>query len=293
MATHDDDLLGAEFSRAAETLSLTQPSVSHQVALLKTEIGVRLLNRGPGGLRLTHAGAVLLEHADQVAWRLQLADTQIADLAGEQRDQVRLAAFPTALAGFVPAALALLRIAHGDLRVRLSEVTPSTLEQRLLSGELDIAVTYQDATAQRANSPAPSASISSKTPSRCASRHSIRSPTRPAPSRWSSLPKTTGSSPPQTDASYRPAATRASTPHIVATTSDPLATRGLVARGLGIGWVSSLLIEDYTGVATRPVTDAMPARDIYALLPPGDRHPHADNVTDALTETAAGLNAAA
>lgn len=82
-------------------------------------------------------------------------------------------------------------------------------------------------------------------------------------------------------------------PHIVATTSDPLATRGLVARGLGIGWVSSLLIEDYTGVATRPVTDAIPARDIYALLPPGDRHPHADNVTDALTETAAGLNAAA
>ncbi|HEY1712909.1 MAG TPA: LysR family transcriptional regulator, partial [Solirubrobacteraceae bacterium] len=68
------------FSRAAEKLLLSQPSVSHQVALLETEIGVRLLDRGPGGLRLTRAGKVLLEHADQVAWRLELADRQIAGL---------------------------------------------------------------------------------------------------------------------------------------------------------------------------------------------------------------------
>src|SRR3954452_6772316 len=110
------------FSRAAEKLSLSQPSVSHQVALLETETGVRLLDRGRGGLRLTHAGEVLLEHADKIAWRLELADTQIDSLAGERRDQVRLGAFPTALAGFVPSAVARLRLAHGDLRVLLSEV---------------------------------------------------------------------------------------------------------------------------------------------------------------------------
>src|SRR5215213_6999439 len=86
------------FSRAAERLSLSQPSVSHQVGLLETEIGVRLLDRGRGGLRLTDAGEVLLEHADQVAWRLDLADTQIRGLAEERRDQLRLGAFPTALA---------------------------------------------------------------------------------------------------------------------------------------------------------------------------------------------------
>ena len=118
------------FSRAAETLSLSQPSVSHQVALLETEIGVRLLDRGRGGLRLTHAGEVLLEHADHVAWRLQLADTQITDLAEERRDQIRLGSFPTALASFVPAAIARLRLAHHDLRILLSDVTASTLERR-------------------------------------------------------------------------------------------------------------------------------------------------------------------
>src|SRR5882762_10037296 len=137
------------FSRAAETLSLSQPSVSHQVALLETEIGVRLLDRGRGGVRLTHAGEVLLEHADHVAWRLQLADTQITAMAAEYRDQVRFGAFPTALATFVPSAIARLRRAHGDVRVLLSDVTPSTLQPRFLSGEFDVAIGYQDASTER------------------------------------------------------------------------------------------------------------------------------------------------
>src|SRR3954452_11802277 len=140
------------FSRAAEGLSLTQPSVSHQIALLETEIGVRLLERGRGGLRLTRAGEVLLEHADHVAWRLELADAQIAALADATRAEVRLGAFPTALAGLVPAATAALKAARDDIRVRLSEVVPSALEPRLLSGEFDLALSYQDASTERRES---------------------------------------------------------------------------------------------------------------------------------------------
>jgi DNA-binding transcriptional LysR family regulator len=69
--------------------------------------------------------------------------------------------------------------------------------------------------------------------------------------------------------------------------SEPLATRGLILRGIGIGWVPSLLVDDYSGVVIRPVKEAIRRRDIYALLPPGDRHPRARQVVDALRETAA------
>ena len=82
-------------------------------------------------------------------------------------------------------------------------------------------------------------------------------------------------------------------PRIVSTTSDPLAARGLITRGLGVGWVPGLLIDDYSGVAIRPIKDPMRRRDIYALLPPGARHPHAKHVIDALIGTAADLSAAA
>src|SRR3954451_16055260 len=137
------------FSRAAVRLSRSQPSVSSQIALLEREAGARLFDRGRRGLRLTHAGEVLLEHADHVAWRLRLADAQIAALADATRAEVRLGAFPTALAGLVPAAATALKTVRPDVRIRSGEVVPSALEPRLLSGEFDIALSYQDASLDR------------------------------------------------------------------------------------------------------------------------------------------------
>jgi DNA-binding transcriptional LysR family regulator len=274
------------FSRAAEGLSLTQPSVSHQVALLETELGVRLLDRGRGGLRLTQAGTVLLEHADEVAWRLELADEQLAELAGQRREHVRLGAFPTALAGYVPAAVARLRVAHGDLRVRLGEVTPSTLDRRLLSGEFDVAVSYQDATAERRELPGAEridlmqdAFLLGLPPDhRLADEAGPISLAALADDDWIFA---------STDGFLAQACRDVGfDPHVVATTSEPFATRGLILRGLGVGWVPSLLVNDYDGVVVRPVAEKIRRRDIFALLPPGDRHPRARDVIDALTQTA-------
>jgi DNA-binding transcriptional LysR family regulator len=281
------------FSRAAEGLSLSQPSVSHQIGLLETEIGIRLLERGRGGLRLTRAGEVLLEHADHVGWRLQLADTQITALAGQRRENVRLGAFPTALAGFVPSAITRLRLAHRHLRVLLSEVTPSTLEPRILSGELDIAISYQDATAERHEiEGAERIDLMQDTfliglppEHRLARTDAPVSLTQLADDDWI-FASTEG---------FLVQACRdvGFDPHILATTSEPLATRGLIARGLGVGWVPRLLIDEYSGIAIRRVKEAIRQRDIYALLPPGDRHPRARQVVDALIETATDFDGAA
>jgi DNA-binding transcriptional LysR family regulator len=267
-------------------MSLTQPSVSHQVALLETEIGVRLLERGRGGLRLTDAGAVLLEHADQVAWRLELADTQLASLAGQRRESVRVGAFPTALAGFVPAAVARLRRAHPDLRIRLGEVTPSTLQARFLAGDFDVAISYQDATterqelggAERIDLMRDTFLLGLPPEHRLAAAASPISLTELTEDDWIVASR---------DGFLVQACREAGfDPRIVAITSEPLATRGLILRGIGVGWVPSLLTADYSGVAIRPVKERVRGRDIYALLPPGDRHPRAREVVDALVETA-------
>jgi DNA-binding transcriptional LysR family regulator len=275
------------FSRAAEQMSLTQPSVSHQIGLLETQIGVRLFERGRGGLRLTEAGALLLEHADHVAWRLDLADTQLASLAGQRRASIRVGAFPTALAAFVPAAVARLRHAHPDLRLRLGEVTPSTLEARFLGGEFDVALSYQDATtqrrelgdAERIDLMEDSFLVGLPPEHPLAGATSPISLTELAEEDWIFA---------STDGFLVQACRDAGfEPRIVATTTDPLATRGLVLRGIGTGWVPSLLVNDYSGIAIRPVRERVRHRDIYALLPPGDRHPRARDVINALIETAA------
>ena len=130
------------FSAAARELSLTQPAVSQQVAALERELGARLLHRGPGGLALTDAGTVALEHADALAERLALADTQLGEL-GDDRGALRVGGFPSALATLVPAAIASVV----PQRVEAVEGTVEELAAGVADGSLHVAVLFQDAAA--------------------------------------------------------------------------------------------------------------------------------------------------
>src|SRR5215218_2879808 len=133
------------FSRAAEALSLTQPAVSQQVAALERQAGARLLERGPGGLRLTRAGELLLAHADVVADRLALATGQLAELTEHAGRELRLGAFPSALATRVPRALERLIAERPDVKAEVVEGSTDELVARVRSGALHVAACFQDA----------------------------------------------------------------------------------------------------------------------------------------------------
>src|SRR3954454_1952022 len=137
------------FSAAARALALTQPAVSQQVAALERELGAKLLDREPGGVTLTHAGGVLLEHADAVADRLELARSQLAGIAGEQRTRLRIGAFPSALAAVVPRAVASLRERVPGAEATVEEGGTVELAERVRRGRLHVAVGFQDASQPR------------------------------------------------------------------------------------------------------------------------------------------------
>ena len=153
------------FSRAGEALALTQPAVSQQVSALERQLGVRLLDRGPGGPTPTEAGALLLAHADAVADRLAQADTQVAELATAERETLRVGAFPSALATVIPAALAALREEQPELQVEAVEASGDELGAMVASGALHAAMCFQDAATRRAGPRAPSGT--SWAPRRC------------------------------------------------------------------------------------------------------------------------------
>jgi DNA-binding transcriptional LysR family regulator len=135
------------FSRAAAALALTQPSVSQQVAALETELGARLLDRSPGGLTLTPAGAVLLPHADAVADRLALAGVQLAELVAQERGTLRVGANPSAVGSLVPPLLAALAAQGSTASVR--ELRAAALVEGVRDGGLHLAITFQDAAQER------------------------------------------------------------------------------------------------------------------------------------------------
>lgn len=83
------------FTAAAEALFLTQPAVTLQIKTLEEELGVKLFDRSGGKVRLTEAGTVLLEYAEQIAELYVQAETAIGSLIGEERGKLAIGASTT------------------------------------------------------------------------------------------------------------------------------------------------------------------------------------------------------
>ncbi|WP_407317865.1 LysR family transcriptional regulator [Isoptericola halotolerans] len=128
---------------AARDLHYAQPSVSHHLARLETEAGLPLLQRAGRGVRLTEAGRLLADRAEEIIARVEGAQRELDALAGLRAGRARLAAFPSALATIVPDAVTRLRDLHPGLGVGLVEAEPPEAVDALRSGEVDVALVFE------------------------------------------------------------------------------------------------------------------------------------------------------
>jgi DNA-binding transcriptional LysR family regulator len=135
------------FSAAAQELGLTQSAVSQHVAALEREVGLTLVQRGTRPAELTEAGRALARHGRQIAAHLDDAGSELGELAGRSAGQLRIGSFPTALATFLPAALARMRKDHPTVLLTVVDDHMQGLLPRLAEGGIDLAVIFDHASA--------------------------------------------------------------------------------------------------------------------------------------------------
>lgn len=123
---------------AAEATGFTQPGLSRQIAALERDVGVRLLERGPRGVTPTPAGAALLPHARLVVNEVRRG-RDAARTAPAQPPALMLGAVPSATASLVPRAVGRLRGAGGPAVTVISRLT-GELGPMVVRRELDAAV---------------------------------------------------------------------------------------------------------------------------------------------------------
>jgi DNA-binding transcriptional LysR family regulator len=139
----------ASISRAAEALHVTQPTVSMQVKHLADVLGVALFEpaaRGGGPrrarLRLTPAGAEVLEAARSTLRLTRELSERLTALAGGRRGRVRVCAASTA-EYFVPRLLGGFQRDHPDVEVELQVVNRGTVLGRLQRDDDDLYIMAQ------------------------------------------------------------------------------------------------------------------------------------------------------
>jgi DNA-binding transcriptional LysR family regulator len=139
------------FSAAAAAIGLTQPAVSRQVSLLERRLGVQLVRRTQQGVFATEAGRVLVEHSGAILDRMELAEAEVAELAGLRSGHVRLGSFFTALVFLSAEVAGLLEARHPALFAGGGPVIDDVLVDRaaalegLARGDLDVAIVFEHA----------------------------------------------------------------------------------------------------------------------------------------------------
>ena len=128
---------------AAQALNYAQPSISHHIARLEAETGARLLQRAGRGVRLTDAGRLLAERAEEIIGRLDAAENELAAHVGLRQGRVRLASFPSALGTIVPAAAAKLEAESPGMDLTLAEAEPPEALRMLRAGYVDVALVFR------------------------------------------------------------------------------------------------------------------------------------------------------
>ena len=127
------------FARAAETLHLSAPAISMQIADLEKTLGVPLFERTGRRIALTTAGEYFLVHARRLIANLKDAEDTIARLKGVQTGRLTVGVLSTAKY-FVPRLMAGFMRDHPGLDFKLEVGNRQALSELLARSEVDLAV---------------------------------------------------------------------------------------------------------------------------------------------------------
>ena len=136
------------FSRAAEALFLTQPSVTARIQALERDLGERLFERSGRGVRLTEVGACFLPHAERVLQALHAGRDAIDALRNLQSGSLILASATTVSTYILPGLLKTFRSRFPRVEVSVRTGRSEQVLQMLLADEAQVglvrAVYHQD-----------------------------------------------------------------------------------------------------------------------------------------------------
>lgn len=128
------------FTRAAEQVHVSQPSLSQQVRALEKELGAELFSRARGNIALTDAGEALLPLARRILADADTARIEVQELAQLRRGRIRLGATPSVCTGLLPEVLRAFHDRHPGIQLLLEEGGSHDLVRELARGALDLAL---------------------------------------------------------------------------------------------------------------------------------------------------------
>ncbi|WP_285420216.1 transcriptional regulator CynR [Pseudomonas sp. efr-133-TYG-5] len=130
------------FTRAAEALHVSQPTLSQQIRQLEESLGVELFDRTSRSVKPTDAGEAYIECARRVLVELEAGKRALHDVKDLSRGSLRLAMTPTFMAYLVGPLVRDYVARFPRIHLQIFELSMDDIEAGLADDSLDIAIAF-------------------------------------------------------------------------------------------------------------------------------------------------------
>ena len=130
------------FSRAADRLGISQPSVSQQIRDLEAALRVPLFQRRGKRILLTSGGLIFQEHARAVLRQLENCFQQLGSEPGQLRGVLHLGVVPVLNVPLVPRLIGLFAAEHPAINLVVEEISSTEIETALEEGRMDVGLGF-------------------------------------------------------------------------------------------------------------------------------------------------------
>ncbi len=125
---------------AADALHVAPSAITRQILNLEAELGCRLFERLPTGMRLTPAGEVFLHHTRRTLSDWRNTAGALSALAGETAGEVRILATPPLIISVLLGAIEVLVAAHPRIRFNVTDANIVNKADQMKLGHPDVAL---------------------------------------------------------------------------------------------------------------------------------------------------------
>jgi len=148
-----DVVESGSLSRTSQRLNISQPALSKSLKLLEEQLGTKLLERGPRGVRPTKSGDTFYRRARTISSEFRRAREDLDELKGSTAGQVALGVTPGPgmLDRVIPEAVLRVAAKRPSLNIVVRSGTIPELLVELKRGDLDLLLTVLDERIEGAN----------------------------------------------------------------------------------------------------------------------------------------------
>ena len=128
------------FTKAAELLYLSQPSLSKQIKTLEKNLDILLINRENNKVSLTESGKVFLQYSERILALCEESCRALIDLKNGERGNLTVGASQTIGTYLLPRVLALFAQNYPQINLKIQVNSTRMIAKNIINREIDLAV---------------------------------------------------------------------------------------------------------------------------------------------------------